>query len=177
MSIVIRDVDIEHLTEIETIQYICEKTGYEYVGELPKALHGAQAKPYFIRKDGTEYVLKYFTPLSAGGCGYGYRKGETFLIKEYLKQVEETNKRFRIERALASDEELKTHPNIARTIVADDITFTQGNVKLTEWFIIMKKYQPLSLDAGSIPNIREEKEVLRLGVQICNAQGSSRQVQ
>ncbi|MDO4485544.1 MAG: WG repeat-containing protein [Bacillota bacterium] len=169
MSIVIKDVDIKNLTEIEKVHHVCNEEGYEYVGIYDEAQNGAQARIHLVRKDGTEYILKYFSNIKVGGYGGGYINGDTFIYKDYLEKVEEINKSFRIERALASDEQLRSHPNIARTLVADDITFTDGKVRLTEWFIIMKKYQPLSLDVGSSPNIREEKEALRLGVQICDA--------
>ena len=159
--------DIEKLTEKEKIRYICCKEGFEFVSEFEGAQQGNQANLYQVKKDNDEYILKYYD-MSTGGHGQGYFEGR-FNEKAYEKKVQENDDKFKIEKALAVDERLRNSSHIVDVVVADRITFYDGKAKLTEYYSIMKKYQPLSLDKNATPNIRDEGEALRLGVQICDA--------
>ena len=161
--------DIEKLTEKEKIGYICWKEGFEFVSEFEGAQQGNQANLYQVKKDNDEYILKYYKNGSTGGYDQGYFEGGSFDERAYEKAVQENDDKFKIEKALAVDERLRNNPHIVDVVAADRITFYDGKAKVTEYYSIMKKYQPLSLDKNATPNIRDEGEALRLGVQICDA--------
>ncbi|MDO4485537.1 MAG: protein kinase [Bacillota bacterium] len=160
---------IHELSEKEKIMYICEKEGYEYVKAVENQ-SGVQAKIYLVRKNGNEYIVKFYDKVIAGGYGKGLLDEDgTFNEKKYLKEFKENDELFKIEKAIANDTALQQNCHIVDILTADSITFSDGVVKITNWYIIMKRYQTLSLDRNVVPNIREEKEVLRLATQICDA--------
>lgn len=164
--------DIQALSLEEKVRAVCQKEGCYYVGLFEGAQKGNQAALYQVKKENDEYILKYYYKpgQSAGGYGRGYFKEDgSFDEREYEKTVKQLDDDFKIEKALATDQRLKDNPHIVDVVAADRITFYDGAAKLTEYYSIMKKYRPLSLDKNADPNIRNELEALRLGIQICDA--------
>jgi len=162
----VKCIDYGFVNSTKVVEAICDKEGYTYLGPLKDIDIGKQATLYSISKNGVEYVLKHYVTWAAGRPGEGFRKSDgTFNEKEYNKKIERVSKHIEIEETLAKSTMLRECKNILNVVVAGSITFTDGASKLTEYFSIMEKYSPLDLDG----EIRSEKEVLKLGVDICNA--------
>lgn len=166
---IIKVKNVRNLIEPEKEELLCEALGYSFEGKLNGIKEGQQAAIFKVAKDGKEYILKYYKH-SVGGYGSGYfNTSGVFDETAYQQDVEKIDEHFKIERAIANDKLLKTHTNIAKVCLADKVVFDDGITKQCEWYSIMEKYKPLSLDGNASPNIRDEKEALRLGVQICEA--------
>jgi len=156
---------------------ICEIEGYDFVGPLNIAQLSAQSVLYAVRKGGKDFVLKHHKSFIVGRKGQGLQgSGGVFKTQKYNEKVDEVEKtHFFIERALAEEPVLKNCPHIVNVHIADKIEFIKGDpsdntsYRITAFYTIMDRYIPLSLDWGAYPDIRSEKEALKLGVDICDA--------
>lgn len=171
MADINRVENLRNLVSKDIVFAICKKEGFEYIGEFKAARRGAQAELYIVKKDGVEYILKHYTSLIVGRPGDGYRNSSgNFDVEKYEAEVNKSEDRFKIERYLVTDGRLRKNKHIVDTVAADNISFVdKSKSKLTSYYSIMKKYQPLNLDGDARPNIRSEREALRLGVQVCDA--------
>lgn len=169
MSDINRVEDLQNLVNKDIVFAICRKEGFEYTGKFETALKGAQAELYILKKDDVEYVLKHYKQ-TIGGYGQGFfDTSGSFDERKFNRSLTIADDGFKIEKVLAENNRLRKNKHIVNVIAADRIIFYDGVAKQAEYYSIMKKYQPLSLDVISEPNIRSEREALRLGVQICDA--------
>lgn len=161
--------NLRNLVNKDIISMICMKEGFEFVGKFESVQEGAQAELYIVKKNDIEYVLKHYKK-SIGGYGRGFfDESGRFNEEDFDNSLATEDDRFKIEKGLAEDSRLRESKHIVNVIAADRIIFYDGVAKQAEYYSIMEKYQPLSLDVISEPNIRNEREALRLGVQICDA--------
>ena len=171
------DINSNHVDDLRTLvnediaRAICSKEGFEFVGDFEPVQQGAQAKLYTVKKNNVEYALKHYDSKSIGGYSEGFFNNPSGEFDEtaFYKQLAIEDDRFKIEIALAKDDRLKKNKHIVNVAAAGRILFDDGVARQAEYYNIMEIYKPLSLDVISEPNIRNEREALRLGVQICDA--------
>ena len=147
---------------------ICRKEGFEFVGKFESVQEGAEADLYIVKKNNIEYVLKHYKKRMGNYDDFLDESGR-FNERKFKDILAIVDDRFKIEKALAEDNRLIKNKHIVNVVAADRIIFYDGAAKQAEYYIIMEKYLPLSLDKNKTPNIRNEREALRLGVQICDA--------
>lgn len=149
---VIKVKSINKLTESDIVRHICIKEGYSLGERFPLEQEGGEAAIYIVSRANEKYILKHYT--IEDKCNFDIRS-----LDDMLK----------IEKAVATDKRLRNNEHLVDILVSNKITFDSGTEKKTEYYSIMKKYQRLDMSGNTKPNVRTEKEALRLGIQICDA--------
>lgn len=165
---VIKVNSVKELTDSEKARYICQSHGYSLGDPFNAAQKGAQiSSMYIVKRDNKEYILKCY--MHRAGEDTCQDESGRFNEQAYQEQIKFLDDQFKIEKAVSTDKRLKNNEHIVNILVSDRITYDDGKNKLTEYYSIMEKYQPLSLNGTAKPNIRTEREALRLGIHICDA--------